>query len=265
MAVHCLRHGSDSGGDQPHFPCSLDKSSGGTTPPMVVTRRCTVLTVVVYTGHAGATPNSAAPRLSPGGHRPRGGGATGHGDGAPPEHLQLGLLNRSPPQGGGAPSPWCPHGSTLSPTTPPFLHLFHHLCKCANTPSVSPSRASVLAFLQLFFKGYSLITDCALGRFMPFWYPGEWPPYDGPKYIADPAYHWSKHGSRKRMRHRMVMDQIPGRTRRWRVTPFLTYPEQYECGKCGRLGHNSRTCRWQISDVQLVVVSIISNLSYCFN
>ena len=78
-------------------------------------------------------------------------------------------------------------------------------------------------------------------RFMPFQDPREWPPYDGPKYIANPTYRWNKRGSRKRMRHMMVMDQIPGRTKRGRGTPFLTNPEQYECDKCGRLGHNSRT------------------------
>jgi hypothetical protein len=50
----------------------------------------------------------------------------------------------------------------------------------------------------------------------------------------------------------MVMDQVGGRSRRGRRTPFLTDPEQYECGKCGRLGHNSRTCRWQISEVCIV-------------
>ena len=49
-------------------------------------------------------------------------------------------------------------------------------------------------------------------RFVPFWDPEEWPPYDGPKYIADLAYRWNKRGLRKRMRHRMVMDQIPRRT-----------------------------------------------------
>jgi hypothetical protein len=92
---------------------------------------------------------------------------------------------------------------------------------------------------------------------VPFQDPGEWPPYDGPKYFADLGYHWDKRGSRKRTRHRMVMDQIPGRTRRGTATIFFTNPEQYECGKCGRLGHNSRTCHWQISEVQLVVVSII--------
>jgi hypothetical protein len=96
-----------------------------------------------------------------------------------------------------------------------------------------------------------------------FWDPREWPPYDGPKYVADPAYKWNKHGSRKRSRHKMVMDHISGRTRRGRATPFLTDPEQYECGKCGRLGHNSRTCRWQISEVRLVVDSIILYLSFC--
>jgi len=60
----------------------------------------------------------------------------------------------------------------------------------------------------------------------------------------------------------MVMDQMPGRTRRGRGTPFVTDPEQYEYGKCGRLGHNSRSCRWQISEVGLLVYSIILYLSY---
>ena len=92
---------------------------------------------------------------------------------------------------------------------------------------------------------------------MPFQDPGEWPPYDGPNYIADLAYRWNKRGSRKRTRHRMVIDQIPERTRRGRGTPFLTDPEQYECGKCDRLGHNSRTCHWQISEVRLLVDYII--------
>jgi len=76
-------------------------------------------------------------------------------------------------------------------------------------------------------------------RFVPFRDPRECPPYDGSKYIADLAYCWNKRGSRKRTRHMMVMDQIPERTRHGRGTPFFTDPEQYECGKCGRLGHNS--------------------------
>ena len=94
---------------------------------------------------------------------------------------------------------------------------------------------------------------------------GEWPPYDGPKYIVDPAYRWNKRGSRQRTRHMIVMDQIPRRTRRGRGTPFVTDPEQYECGKCGRLGHNSRSCHWQISEVRLLVDFIILYLSYSFN
>jgi hypothetical protein len=52
--------------------------------------------------------------------------------------------------------------------------------------------------------------------------PGEWPPYNGPKYITDLDYRWNRRGSRKRSRHKTVMDQILGRTRRGRATPFLT-------------------------------------------
>jgi hypothetical protein len=89
-------------------------------------------------------------------------------------------------------------------------------------------------------------------RFIPYRGAGEWPPYDGPKYVADPSSRWTKRGSRKRTRHKMVMDQVGCRSRRGRRTPFLTDPEQYECGKCGRLGHNSRTRRWQISEVCIV-------------
>ena len=48
------------GGDQPHFPQSLEKNGGGTAPPAAVTRRCTTLTSAVYTGHAGATSFFAA-------------------------------------------------------------------------------------------------------------------------------------------------------------------------------------------------------------
>uniref|UniRef100_K4A1N4 SWIM-type domain-containing protein n=1 Tax=Setaria italica TaxID=4555 RepID=K4A1N4_SETIT len=44
-------------------------------------------------------------------------------------------------------------------------------------------------------------------HFVPFRDPREWPPYDGPKYDADPAYRWNKHGTRKRTRHNMTMDQ----------------------------------------------------------
>ena len=102
-------------------------------------------------------------------------------------------------------------------------------------------------------------------RFVPFWDPGEWPPYDGPKYIADSSYRWNKRGSRQSTRHRVVMGQIPERTRRGRGTPFVTDPEQYECGKCGRLGHNSRNCLWQISEVRLLVDFISLYLSYLFN
>ena len=37
--------------------------------------------------------------------------------------------------------------------------------------------------------------------------------------------------------------------------PLLTDPEQNQCGKCGRLGHNSRTCHWPLSQVKITNVS----------
>jgi transposase-like protein len=89
-------------------------------------------------------------------------------------------------------------------------------------------------------------------RFEPFLDEGQWPEYIGPRYIADPGARWNKRGTRKRTRHKMVMDQISGRTRRGRATPFVTDPEQNQCGKCGRLGHNSRTCHWPLSQVHLI-------------
>jgi hypothetical protein len=62
-------------------------------------------------------------------------------------------------------------------------------------------------------------------RFIPYRDPGEWPPYDGPNYVANPSSRWTKRGSRKRTRHKMVMDQVAGRSRRGRRTQFLTDPE----------------------------------------
>jgi hypothetical protein len=43
-------------------------------------------------------------------------------------------------------------------------------------------------------------------RFVPFQDSGEWPLYDGPKYITDEDNKCNKHGSRKRTRHKMVMN-----------------------------------------------------------
>jgi hypothetical protein len=85
--------------------------------------------------------------------------------------------------------------------------------------------------------------------FKPFLDESQWPTYTSPIYIADPAHRWDKRGTRKRNRCNMVMDQVFGRTRRGRVSPFLVDLEQNECGKCGRLGHNSRTCIWTLSQV----------------
>lgn len=84
-------------------------------------------------------------------------------------------------------------------------------------------------------------------RFEPYLDEGQWPPYTGPKYIADPGCRWNKLGSRKRSRYNMAMDQISGRTRRGRARPFVSDPEENNCGRCGRLGHNSRRCSWPLS------------------
>ena len=91
-------------------------------------------------------------------------------------------------------------------------------------------------------------------RFEPFLDESQWPQYTGPIYIADRACRWDKRGSRKRSRHGMAMDQISGRTKRGRARPFMEEPEQNQCGHCGRLGHNSRTCFWTLSHVPINLV-----------
>jgi len=84
-------------------------------------------------------------------------------------------------------------------------------------------------------------------RFEPYLDEGQWPPYTGPKYVVHPGCRWNKCGTRKRTRHKMVMDQVSGRTTRGRATPFLCDPEQSQCGRCNRVGHNSRRCSWSLS------------------
>jgi hypothetical protein len=91
-------------------------------------------------------------------------------------------------------------------------------------------------------------------RFEPYLDEGQWPTYTGPKYIADPGARWNKPGTRKRTRYKIVIDQVSGRTRQRRGTPFLSDPNKNKCGRCGRLGHNMRTCSWPLSQVQIVVV-----------
>jgi hypothetical protein len=90
--------------------------------------------------------------------------------------------------------------------------------------------------------------------FEPYLDEGQWPTYTGPKYIADPGARWKKLGTRKRMRYKMAMDQVSRRTRRRRGTPFLFDPDKNKYGRCGRLGHNIRTCSWPLSQVQIDVV-----------
>ena len=113
-------------------------------------------------------------------------------------------------------------------------------------------------------------------RFELYLDEGQWPPYTGPVYIADPSTRWNKRGSRKRSRYDMSMDQISGRTRRGRARPFVEDPEPINCRRCGRIGHNTRTYSWPISQVidifELFEVSITAimclafwhNLSTCF-
>jgi hypothetical protein len=86
-------------------------------------------------------------------------------------------------------------------------------------------------------------------HFEPFLDESQWPTYTGLVYIAEPTHRWDKRGTRKMSRCNMVMDQVSSRTRRGRASPFLVDLEQNECGKYGRLGHNSRTCIWTLSQV----------------
>ena len=121
----------------PVYP-SLGKYGGGTALPAAVTRRCTALTMVVYTGCTGAHALLCCSWPSPGGYRPRGGCATEQDGGAPPEHLTLGLLTRSLPQGwwctvqGMVVPPWQhpEHGnaSFSLPLLPPLQMCQHHKC-----------------------------------------------------------------------------------------------------------------------------------------
>ena len=133
------------GGDQPCSHALYQKEA--VAPDR--TWRCTTLTMAVCTATSSDHPGSWYARPCLGGHRPRGGGATKQVVAVPSgQHTALGLLAGHRHRGGGAPDKgwWCPHGSPPSRVSPPFLHLSHHLYKCANTPSVSLSCASVFAF-----------------------------------------------------------------------------------------------------------------------
>jgi hypothetical protein len=153
--VHRSRGGGARDSSHGQFPCSPNKNGNGTTLPAMVTRWCTILAEAVNTERADATPLSASSQLGQDGHRPRCGNTIGQGGGANPAPPSRSGSAGHYHRGGGAldRACRCPQGSTLSLVLPPFLYLFHHLCKCANTPCVSPSRASVLAFSQSFFKG----------------------------------------------------------------------------------------------------------------
>jgi len=98
-------------------------------------------------------------------------------------------------------------------------------------------------------------------RFEPFLDESQWPQYTGPVYIADRACRWDKRGSRKRSRHGMAMDQISGRTKKGRARPFVEEPKQNQYGRCSRLGHNSRTCFWTLSQVP---INLVYKLYSCY-
>ena len=151
-AVHHPRHGSA----QAVTPSATLPLCQKAAVHRIAPGGATALHTMVYTVTSSDHPDSCCARPSPGGHRPRGGGATRHIVAVPLGQLAaLDLPADHRHRGGGAPDKgWrCPRGSTPSRVLPPFLHLSHHLCKCANTPSVSQSRASVLVFSQSFFKG----------------------------------------------------------------------------------------------------------------
>jgi hypothetical protein len=111
------------------------------------------------------------------------------------------------------------------------------------------------------FSVHSLLLTWS-AHFEPYLDERQWPEYTGPRYITDPGTCWDKRGTRKRTRHKMVMDQVSGRTRRGRASPFLTDPEQNQCGKCGRLGHNSRSCHWPLSQVHFTFYLLLLLNSY---
>jgi hypothetical protein len=150
-AVHLPRHGGARGGDPLTFSCSLLKMA--VAPDS--TRRCTALTMAVYTVTSGDHPDFCYARPSLGGHRPRGGGATEQPVAVPSgQHATLSLPAGHRHRGGDAlDKRWRFHpSSTLSPVLPPLLYQLLHLCKCANT-KCPPTCAHVLAFYKHFTKG----------------------------------------------------------------------------------------------------------------
>jgi hypothetical protein len=120
------------------------------------TRRCTALTMAVYTVTSGDHLDFCCAWSSLGGHRPRGGGATEQTVAVPSgQHAALGLLAGHHHRGGSALDRWwqCHLGSTPSLVLPPLLYQLLHLCKCANTTKCPPTCAHVLAFHKHFTKG----------------------------------------------------------------------------------------------------------------
>jgi len=159
-------------------------------------------------------------------------------------------------------------GSTMydgevRPSRSSVVVLVNFLCTCGRPKQyhfpcshyIAAARHHNFSFMRNIHLEFTVVQTWS-PRFKPFLDEGQWPLYTGSVYIADRGCSWDKRGSRKRSRHDMAMDQVSGKTRRGRARSFVQEPEQHQCGRCGRLGHNSRTCFWTLSQVEIIRVLI---------
>lgn len=137
-------------------------------------------------------------------------------------------------------SGWTSSDGEVRPSRCYIVHLIDFSCTCGKTRQfhfpcsryIVASRHANYSFLNRIpqeFSVQSMLRKWSL-RFQPFLEEGQWPPYTGPRYIADAGDCWNKRGTRKRMWYKMTMDKVSGRAKRGKARPFFQDPEPSQCG-----------------------------------